>query len=78
MIFIANFATFQSPTTVTVFSNCEQVRLTQNGKAVATQKPDAGYHLPHPPFTFRLGQFSELHSMLFATGVANPARLSGT
>ncbi len=77
MIFIANFATFQSPTTVTVFSNCEQVRLTQNGKEVATQKPDTGYHLPHPPFTFRLEQFSELHSMLFATGVARPGTAIG-
>ena len=72
MVFIANFATFQSPVTVTVFSNCEQVRLFQNGKEVATQKPDSGFHLPHPAFTFRLTQFSELHSMLFATGVAKP------
>ena len=77
MIFIANFATFQSPTTVTVFSNCEQVRLTQNGKEVATQKPDSGYLLPHPPFTFRLQQFSELHSMLFASGVAKPGTAIG-
>ena len=72
MVFIAGFATFQSPTTVTVFSNCEQVRLIQNGKQVSTNKPDSGYHLPHPPFTFHLEQFSELHSMLFATGVAKP------
>jgi beta-galactosidase len=77
MVFIANFATFQSPTTVTVFSNCEHVRLSQNGKEVATQKPDEGYHLPHPPFTFRLSQFSELHSMLFATGVAKPGTAIG-
>ena len=78
MVFIANFATFQSPTTITVFSNCEEVRLTQNGKPVATQKPDSGYHLPHPPFTFRLQQFSELHSMLFATGVAKPGTAIGS
>lgn len=78
MVFIANFATFQSPTTVTVFSNCEQVRLIQNGKEVATNRPDSGYHLPHPPFTFRLEQFSELHSMLFATGVARPGTPIGT
>jgi beta-galactosidase len=77
MVFIANFATFQSPTTVTVFSNCEQVRLIQNGKEVATQRPDSGYHLPHPPFTFRLEQFSQLHSMLFATGVAKPGTAIG-
>jgi beta-galactosidase len=78
MVFIANFATFQSPTTVIVFSNCEEVRLTQNGKIVATQKPDPGYHIPHPPFTFRLEQFSQLHSMLFATGVAKPGTPIGS
>ncbi|MGC2164311.1 MAG: sugar-binding domain-containing protein [Silvibacterium sp.] len=77
MVFIANFATFQSPTTVMIFSNCEEVRLSQNGKEIATQKPDSGYHLPHPPFTFRLAQFSELHSMLFATGVAKPGTAIG-
>jgi beta-galactosidase len=77
MVFIANYATFQSPTTVTVFSNCEEVRLTQNGKALATQKPDAGFHIPHPPFTFHLDQFSELHTMLFATGVAEPGTKIG-
>ncbi|HEX4227814.1 MAG TPA: glycoside hydrolase family 2 TIM barrel-domain containing protein [Bryobacteraceae bacterium] len=70
MVFIANFATFHSPTTVTVFSNCEEVRLFQNGNEVTTQKPDSGYHLPHPPFTFRLSEFSASHSMLFSTGVA--------
>jgi len=52
MVFVANFATCWSPTTVTVFSNCEQVRLYQNGKLVATQEPDKGYVLDHPPFTF--------------------------
>jgi beta-galactosidase len=52
MVYIANFATFQSPVTVMVFSNCEEVRLSQNGKEFATQKPDSGFHLPHPPFTF--------------------------
>ncbi len=72
MVFIANFASLQSPTTVTVFSNCEEVRLFQNDKEVATQKPDAGYHLPHPPFTFNLSQFSDSQSMLFSTGVARP------
>ncbi|MGA2541120.1 MAG: glycoside hydrolase family 2 TIM barrel-domain containing protein [Verrucomicrobiota bacterium] len=71
MVFIANYATHQSPTTVTVFSNCEEVRLSQNGKVLATQKPDAGHRIPHPPFTFQIGQFGE-HSMLYSTGVARP------
>jgi beta-galactosidase len=70
MVFIANFATFHSPSSLTIFSNCEQVRLTQNGKVVATQGPDAGYHIPHPPFTFKVGDFSGTHSMLFSNGVA--------
>ena len=70
MVFIANFASFQSPSEVTVFSNCEQVRLYQNGKEVATQKPDAGYHVPHPPFTFKVGDFSNTRTMLFSNGVA--------
>lgn len=78
MVFIANFGTFQSPTTVTIFSNCEEVRLFQNGKEIATQKPDSGFHMPHPPFTFRLTQFSELHSMLFATGMAKPGTAIGS
>jgi beta-galactosidase len=70
MAFIANFASFYSPSVVTVFSNCEQVRLFQNGKIIATHGPDAGYHLPHPPFTFNVGEFSRTRSMLFASGVA--------
>jgi beta-galactosidase len=72
MVFIANFGTFQSPAAVTVFSNCDEVRLTQNGKLIGTQPPDSGYQLPHPPFTFKVGNFSGTHSMLFA-GNAAPA-----
>lgn len=70
MVFIASFATFHSPETVTVFSNCEEVRLFQNGRQVGVNRPDPGYHLPHPPFTFRVGDFSSTRSMLFAGGVA--------
>jgi beta-galactosidase len=75
MIFIANYATFHSPLEVTVFSNCEQVRLTQNGQVVATQEPDSGYHIPHPPFTFKVGDFSAARSMLFGNTAA-PGALS--
>jgi beta-galactosidase len=77
MVYITNFATFHSPVTVMVFSNCEEVRLSQNGTVIATQKPDTGFHLPHPPFTFRLSQFSESRSMLFATGIAKPGTAIG-
>ena len=64
-VFIANFATFLSPTAVTVFSNCEQVRLTLNGHEVATQSPDAGHRVPHPPFTFQVDRFSSERSTMF-------------
>jgi beta-galactosidase len=73
MIFIANYATFHSPLEVVVFSNCEQVRLTQNGKPVATQGPDTGYQIPHPPFTFKVGDFSGTRSMLFGNAAAPEA-----
>jgi len=73
MVFIANYATFHSPLEVVVFSNCEQVRLTQNGKLVATQGSDAGYHVPHPPFTFKVGDFSGTRSMLFGNAVSSEA-----
>jgi beta-galactosidase len=66
VVFIASFATLFSPSTVTVYSNCEQVRLSQNGKVIATQRPDEGYHLPHPPFTFKAADFASNRSMLYA------------
>ncbi|HMB95382.1 MAG TPA: glycoside hydrolase family 2 TIM barrel-domain containing protein, partial [Tepidisphaeraceae bacterium] len=68
MVFIANFATFFSPTIVTIFSNCEQVRLLQDGKEIATQKPDAGHRIAHPPFTFRVGRFAEEKSTMYMSG----------
>ena len=82
MVFIANYATFHSPSTITVFSNCDEVRLLQNGKLIGTQKPDAGHLAAHPPFTFAArgsangsangnanGGITEERSMLFASGV---------
>lgn len=53
MIFIANYASAYSPASVLVFSNCDEVRFSENGKVMATQKPDPGYVLDHPPFTFK-------------------------
>jgi beta-galactosidase len=42
---------------------------------VATQKPDSGFHIPHPPFTFKVGDFSAARSMLFGNTAA-PGALS--
>jgi beta-galactosidase len=78
MVFIANFATFQSPSTVTVFSNCEEVRLSQNGKEIATQKPVTHLTgLAHPPFTFKINQMSSEGDTMFMTGVAQPGTKVG-
>jgi beta-galactosidase len=78
MVFIANFATTQSPDTVTVFSNCDQVRLSQNGKEVATQKPVANLTgLAHPPFVFTIGKNTGEASTMFMTGVSEPGAKIG-
>jgi beta-galactosidase len=70
MVFIANFATFLSPTAVTVFSNCDQVRLTLDGKEIGCKSPDAGWSIPHPPFTFQVDCFAHEQSTMYMTGVA--------
>ena len=58
MVFIANHWASGSPTTVRVFSNCDQVSLYVNGTLSSTRSPDTGTGLQHPPFTFALGSFS--------------------
>jgi hypothetical protein len=59
MVHIANTWSPGSPTRVTVFSNADRVRLFKNGCFVAQQSPDtkATSTLPHPPFTFDVGEF---------------------
>jgi hypothetical protein len=56
MVFIQNWWTASSPTTVMVFSNCEQVSLYRNGTLVSTNNPVAasGHYtnLEHRPFSF--------------------------
>ncbi|MEI7900758.1 MAG: glycoside hydrolase family 2 TIM barrel-domain containing protein [bacterium] len=53
LVRIAHLATHFSPHDVTVFSNCEEVRLLRDGKEVSVQKPDrAGSKAPHPAFLF--------------------------
>ena len=53
MLQIAHELTQVSGADVTLYSNCEEVRLTWLGQSLGTRRPDAGYRkLPHPPFTF--------------------------
>jgi hypothetical protein len=58
MVYIANQWTSSSPTTVRVYSNCDQVSLYLNGAMVAARSPDTGTSLLHPPFNFDLGGFT--------------------
>jgi beta-galactosidase len=71
MVFIANYATFLSPQSITVFSNCDQVRLIIDGNPVATQSPDKGHFVDHPPFTFNIPSFLHEQTTMYMTGVVN-------
>lgn len=54
MVYIANAMTPFSPSDVTVYSNCEEVRLTYclNGKQYVYRKPAGGEGMPSPVITF--------------------------
>jgi beta-galactosidase len=55
MVYIASWWSSTSPKSVTVYSNCSQVKLYLNNTLIATQSPDTGSndtYLYHAPFTF--------------------------
>lgn len=52
-------------------SNCEQVRLSQDGKEIGVKEPDKSSKLPHPPITFTGLNYSMGHyeqSVTFENG----------
>lgn len=69
---VASYWNEKSPLDVKVFSNCDEVALFLNGKAVARQKPDVNdicSALEHPPFSFNLDAFEP--GELIAVGYIN-------
>lgn len=60
VIFIASYWAPGSSPDVRVFSNCEEVALSLDGRVLGRRGPDRDRisgELPHPPFTFRTGGF---------------------
>jgi beta-galactosidase len=58
MVFIASYWNTSSSTTVTVYSNCDQVSLYLNSALVATHSPTTGTNLEHPLFSFTIPAFT--------------------
>ncbi|MFR9503297.1 MAG: glycoside hydrolase family 2 TIM barrel-domain containing protein [Rikenellaceae bacterium] len=76
---IASYWDENSTTDVTVFSNCDEVKLYLNNKLVASQGPDQNEiskNLNHPPFTFEVGKFKA--GKLRADGYTNGKKVMST
>lgn len=58
MVHIASQWTSTSARPIQVYSNCDQVSLYLNNTLVATQSPNTGTNLEHPPFTFAISSFA--------------------
>lgn len=54
MLYIAHELTQESGSDVTIFTNCDEIRLTWLGEVIGTQKPEEKHKgMPHPPVIFK-------------------------
>lgn len=53
MVYICHELTYISDRDVVVYTNCQQVHLTWEGKDYGTRGPDPSAHEPHPPVIFK-------------------------
>lgn len=74
MVYIANYWTENSPRTVTVFSNCDEIELFVNGVSVGKQTPSLYMNLPHPMYEFKNVTFEP--GELRAVGYINGAEVA--
>jgi beta-galactosidase len=61
MVFVASNWIAGSSPDITVFSNCDEVKLSLNGRSIGRKKADPDGripHLPHPPFHFEAVKFA--------------------
>lgn len=59
MVYIANYWTENSPSTVTVMSNCDEVELYVNGNLIEKKTPNLYMNLPHPMYEFANVNFED-------------------
>lgn len=82
MVKIANYWMATSPSDVTVYSNCQEVKLYVNDILVGSQSPDSCVdcsNIAHPPFTFNSVSYSSgelkaegyIDSVLVASDIVN-------
>lgn len=79
MIFIANYWTNFSDTTIVIYSNCDQVELRLNDRLISTgakQQDQNSSHLLRPPFVFKIEKF--IPGRLEAIGLKNGKSLVRT
>jgi len=73
MVFIASHWTEQSPLSIRVFSNCDEVELRLKGEVIARRKPNQDVfsnNITHAPFTFTVNAFvpGELKAVAYIQG----------